>query len=95
MAEQTPDLRELPREEAWRQVDAQVRAVLEGVEDPIAAMATMSALVHHAFGFLWTGFYRVAAPGLLRVGPYQGTLGLPIIRTSKLALLNSRALTSS
>jgi GAF domain-containing protein len=32
--------------------------------------------VHHAFGHLWTGFYRVVEPGrLLRVGPYQGTLG--------------------
>jgi GAF domain-containing protein len=38
-------------------------------------MATMSALLHHGFGHLWTGFYRVAAPDLLRVGPYQGTLG--------------------
>jgi GAF domain-containing protein len=36
----------------------------------------MSALIHHAFGFLWTGFYRVVEPvHLLRVGPYQGTLG--------------------
>jgi GAF domain-containing protein len=50
--------------------------VLEGIDDPIAAMATVSALVHHAFGHLWTGFYRVVEPGrLLRVGPYQGTLG--------------------
>jgi GAF domain-containing protein len=24
---------------------------------------------------LWSGFYRVVAPALLRVGPYQGTLG--------------------
>jgi L-methionine (R)-S-oxide reductase len=31
--------------------------------------------VHHAFAHLWTGFYRVVGPGLLRVGPYQGTLG--------------------
>jgi GAF domain-containing protein len=32
--------------------------------------------VHHAFGHLWTGFYRVVQPDrLLRVGPYQGTLG--------------------
>jgi GAF domain-containing protein len=32
--------------------------------------------VHHAFGHLWTGFYRVVVPGqLLRVGPYQGSLG--------------------
>jgi GAF domain-containing protein len=38
-------------------------------------MATVSCLVHHAFGHLWTGFYRVVGPQLLRVGPYQGTLG--------------------
>jgi GAF domain-containing protein len=38
-------------------------------------MATVSCLVHHAFGHLWTGFYRVVEPRLLRVGPYQGTLG--------------------
>jgi GAF domain-containing protein len=52
-----------------------VRAVLDGVDDTVTAMATVSCLVHHAFGHLWTGFYRVVAPGLLRVGPYQGTLG--------------------
>jgi GAF domain-containing protein len=38
-------------------------------------MATVSALLHHGFGHLWTGFYRVVQPSLLRVGPYQGTLG--------------------
>src|SRR5512140_1868129 len=76
MAEVTLDLRALPKVEAYDQLDAHVRAVLEGVSDPIAAMATMSALIHHAFDHLWTGFYRVVEPGvLLRVGPYQGTLG--------------------
>jgi L-methionine (R)-S-oxide reductase len=35
----------------------------------------LSALLHHAFGHLWTGFYRVVSPNLLRVGPYQGTVG--------------------
>lgn len=55
---------------------AQIATVLNGVRDDVAAMATASALVHHAFGHLWTGFYRVVTPGhLLRVGPYQGTLG--------------------
>jgi GAF domain-containing protein len=50
--------------------------VLDGVDDDIAAMATMSALIHHAHGHLWTGFYRVVeSDQLLRVGPYQGTLG--------------------
>jgi L-methionine (R)-S-oxide reductase len=81
MAEETLDLRGLPKEEAYRQLDGQVRAVLAGVGDEIAAMATIGALIHHAFGHLWTGFYRVVVPGeLLRVGPYQGTLGCLDIR---------------
>ncbi len=76
MAEVTLDLRNVPKPAAYLQLDAHIRAVLEGVSDDVAAMATMSALIHHAFGFLWTGFYRVVEPGrLLRVGPYQGTLG--------------------
>jgi L-methionine (R)-S-oxide reductase len=76
MAEETPDLRHLPKPEAYAELQGHVDAVLAGIDDPIAAMATVSALVHHAFGHLWTGFYRVVEPGrLLRVGPYQGTLG--------------------
>ena len=76
MAETTLDLRHLPKPEAYAQLAAHVRAVLAGISDPVAGMATVSCLVHHAFGHLWTGFYRVAEPDrLLRVGPYQGTLG--------------------
>jgi L-methionine (R)-S-oxide reductase len=76
MAELTLDLRGIPKSEAYDQLCAQAGAVLEGITDPIAAMATLSALLHHGFGHLWTGFYRVVEPGrLLRVGPYQGTLG--------------------
>jgi len=80
MAEITPDLRALSKSDGYRQLTEQVEAVLEGIDDPVAAMATMSALIHHGFGVLWTGFYRVVAPGLLRVGPYQGTLGCLEIR---------------
>lgn len=76
MAEATLDLRGLPLEEAYDELDQQVDSVLAGITDPVAGMATISALVHHGLGHLWTGFYRVAEPGLLlRVGPYQGTLG--------------------
>jgi len=76
MAEDTPDLRHLPKPDAYAQLAEAVDAVLAGVDDPVAAMATVSCLVHHAFGHLWTGFYRVVEPDrLLRVGPYQGTLG--------------------
>ena len=76
MAEQTEDLRLLDRDEAYRRLQLTCDSVLEGVDDPLSAMATFSALLHHGFGHLWTGFYRVVDPGrLLRVGPYQGTLG--------------------
>ncbi len=71
-----PDLREAPRSDAYAQLRAMQSLLLEGSNDPIAAMATISALLHHAFGHLWTGFYRVVEAGvLLRVGPYQGSLG--------------------
>ena len=76
MAETTLDLRAVPKGQAYAELLPHVDLVLEGLDDPIAAMATMSCLLHHAFGHLWTGFYRVVEPGrLLRVGPYQGTLG--------------------
>jgi len=75
MSEITLDLRGIDKPRAYAELDGHIRAVLEGVDDPITAMATVACLVHHAFGHLWTGFYRVVAPGLLRVGPYQGALG--------------------
>jgi len=76
MAETIPDLRGIPKARAYKELEGHSEAILDGVSDPIAAMATITALVHHAFGHLWTGFYRVIEPGvLLRVGPYQGSLG--------------------
>ncbi|NUQ20644.1 MAG: GAF domain-containing protein [Gemmatimonadaceae bacterium] len=76
MAEVTLDLRGIPKTQAYETLDEHVESVLAGIDDPIAGMATISALLHHGFGHLWTGFYRVVEPDrLLRVGPYQGTLG--------------------
>jgi len=75
VAELTLDLRNTAKATAYRELEGQFCAVLEGISDEIAAMATLSALIHHAFAHLWTGFYRVVEPTLLRVGPYQGTLG--------------------
>ena len=76
MAETTVDVRHLPRSEAYERIHQQVTLVLEGITDPVAMMATVSAMLYHGFGHLWVGFYRVVEPGqLLRVGPYQGSLG--------------------
>mgnify|MGYP000210732928 CR=1 FL=1 len=71
-----PDLRKTPKIEAYARLRELQHLLLDGSSDVIAGMATTSALLHHAFGHLWTGFYRVVETGrLLRVGPYQGSLG--------------------
>ena len=75
MAETLLDVRHEPKPRAYELVHAAFEQVMGDTDDSVTAMATMSALLHHGFGFLWTGFYRAVAPELLRVGPYQGTLG--------------------
>jgi L-methionine (R)-S-oxide reductase len=76
MAETIPDLRNVPKARAYAELKGHSDAILDGINDDVTGMATIAALVHHAFGHLWTGFYRVVVPGqLLRVGPYQGSLG--------------------
>ena len=53
-----------------------LEAVLAGITDDVTAMATCACLLHERLSYAsWTGFYRVVAPELLRVGPYQGPLG--------------------
>jgi len=53
-----------------------IRALLGGERDEIAVMATVAAELRHSFPhFHWVGFYRVVAPGVLKVGPYQGGHG--------------------
>jgi len=53
-----------------------IAALTHEETDLVALMATVACEVHHADDrFHWTGFYRVVAPGLLKVGPYQGGHG--------------------
>ena len=64
------------REQQYQEVLSTIRAILEGERDWIAAMATVSCELHHAFAhFHWTGFYRAVSEDLLVVGPYQGGHG--------------------
>lgn len=53
-----------------------VLALTEDEHDDIALMATLACEIHHSDDrFDWTGFYRVVAPDLLKIGPYQGGHG--------------------
>lgn len=49
----------------------QLEALLSEEKDSIAKMANVAAVLHSAFGFWWTGFYRVEGDELI-LGPFQG-----------------------
>ncbi|MCP5522549.1 MAG: GAF domain-containing protein [Verrucomicrobiales bacterium] len=64
------------KSERYRNLNQRLDPLLAGETDEIALMATIVSELHHAFAdFHWTGFYRVVAPGLLKIGPYQGGHG--------------------
>lgn len=64
----------------YRGLAQTIAALTEGETDTVALMATVACEVHHADDrFDWTGFYRVVAPQLLKIGPYQGGHGCLVI----------------
>lgn len=66
----------MSRSERYEAVLQTIFAILDDEDDWVAAMATVACELHHAFDYFdWTGFYRVVAPRLLVVGPYQGPHG--------------------
>ncbi|WP_439141342.1 GAF domain-containing protein [Pseudooctadecabacter sp.] len=53
-----------------------IASLTEGEDDTVALMATVVCEIHHFDDrFDWTGFYRVTAPDMLKIGPYQGGHG--------------------
>ena len=63
---------------------ARIAALTEGEDDIVALMATLACEVHHSDDrFHWTGFYRVTAPQVLKIGPYQGGHGCLVIPFSR------------
>lgn len=65
-----------PKNPGWAEARARIRALTESEDDAVACMATVACeLFHHFERFDWVGFYRVTAPGLLKIGPYQGGHG--------------------
>lgn len=64
------------RTQRYEEVRQAIDSLLEDEDDWVSAMATVACELHHAFAYFhWTGFYRVVAPQMLAVGPYQGGHG--------------------
>jgi len=58
------------------EVSRRLALLLDGEDDWIAALATVTSELHQAFEYFdWTGFYRAARPDTLIIGPYQGGHG--------------------
>ena len=71
-------------ESHWKEVRTRIHSLTEGEDDAIAKMATIVCELFHAFGhYHWVGFYRVVAPQMLKIGPYQGGHGCLVIPFSR------------
>jgi L-methionine (R)-S-oxide reductase len=68
----------------YHNITQAILALTEGETDTVALMATLACEIHHAHPLCdWTGFYRVVAPELLKIGPYQGGHGCLVIPFSR------------
>lgn len=61
------------KEQKYELLYRQAREIVAGEEDVVANMANLAAMIHHTFGFWWTGFYRVVGDKLV-LGPFQGPI---------------------
>lgn len=67
----------MSKTDSYKLLVEQIKALIEGETDVVAVMANVSAVIHEAMGFWWTGFYRVMAKtdsdaNELVLGPFQG-----------------------
>ena len=65
------------KQEKYRLLTEQLKALTEGETDVVAVMANVCAAIHETMGFFWTGFYCVKPKAgtndeELVLGPFQG-----------------------
>jgi len=64
---------QMTKQETYQSILPQIESLVAGETDMIAKMANVAAVLHEAFGFWWTGFYRVEGQQLV-LGPFQGPI---------------------
>lgn len=73
MSEQLNISEQSSREEKYKELLPQLKALIDGEEDIIANYANISAALKQTFDFFWVGFYIVKKEQLI-LGPFQGTI---------------------
>lgn len=76
------DIPQGTKTERYEALLPQIASVVEDESDMIANMANIASMLHEAFGFWWTGFYRVL-DGVLVLGPFQGPLACTRIKLGR------------
>jgi len=69
----------LKKQGRYSRMQVQLSGLLTKTNDPVARMATISAILYHKMDyFFWCGFYRVQGNQLI-VGPYQGPAACQVL----------------
>lgn len=63
----------MTKEEKYKELVEDIRAIIDGESDIIAIMSNIAAEIHQTMRFWWTGFYRVIGDELV-LGPFQGPI---------------------
>lgn len=70
------------KEEQYKSLLPQIKAVIEGESDLIANLANIAAALKEQFGWLWVGFYIVRGNELV-LGPFQGPVACTRIQKGR------------
>ncbi|MEJ7780431.1 MAG: GAF domain-containing protein [Daejeonella sp.] len=70
------------KEDQYRSIIPQIKALIEGETDQTANLANVSAALKEQFKFLWVGFYLVKDDELV-LGPFQGAVACTRIQKGR------------
>jgi GAF domain-containing protein len=70
------------KEEQYKSLLPQIKALISGETDLIANMANITAALKEQFGWLWVGFYIIKNDELV-LGPFQGPIACTRIQKGK------------
>lgn len=82
MAEDLNILRSESKEEQYKSLVPQIKALITGEDDLIANLGNVTAALKEQFGWLWVGFYIVKEDELV-LGPFQGPVACTRIQKGK------------
>src|SRR5512143_1013220 len=78
------------KEEQYRELLPQVKALIEGEQDLVANLANTCAALKEQFGWLWVGFYLVKKDELV-LAPFQGPVACTRISKGRVVFGSSWA----